>query len=265
MMISTAMPPRRARPFASFASAGCAGLRRVALGLAAVLSVLFAPVAAQDEGADPRPGPVVVELFSSQGCSSCPPADAMLGELATREGVIALALHVDYWDYIGWEDTFADPVFTARQYGYGHAAGSTMVYTPQIVINGIDHVAGYRPMQFMDLLAAHREVVHPVGVEAEADAETVTVAAIWRGPGAPPAMVVQLVTVSPEETVDIRNGENAGRVVKYHNVARSLEVLAEWDGQRPFRAELPPTGPLSFAVIVQQVGSGPILGAAWVE
>src|SRR6056297_1329329 len=97
---------------------------------AAALASFTAPALADD--------PVVVELFTSQGCSSCPPADAMLGELAERDDVIPLALHVDYWDYIGWADIFADPAYTRRQKGYAHATGQRMVYTPQMVIDGQD-------------------------------------------------------------------------------------------------------------------------------
>jgi hypothetical protein len=88
------------------------------------------------------PAPMVVELFTSQGCSSCPPADAFLGELAQREDVIALAFHVDYWDYIGWKDKFADPLFTTRQRAYAEAQGSSMVYTPQMIVAGAIDVVG---------------------------------------------------------------------------------------------------------------------------
>ena len=113
---------------------------------AAALSImsLGLPGAAQDS-------PVVVELFTSQGCAACPPADALLGELARHEDVIALALHVDYWDYIGWEDVFARPEFTQRQHAYGHAAGSTVVYTPQMIVGGQERVVGVRPMAVADL------------------------------------------------------------------------------------------------------------------
>jgi hypothetical protein len=110
-------------------------------------------------------GPVVVELFTSQGCSACPPADMMMADLAARDDVIALSLHVDYWNYLGWEDTFSQAVFTERQYGYGRAAGSTVVYTPQIIVGGQDRVMGARAMELADRIAAHRAAPDPVALE----------------------------------------------------------------------------------------------------
>lgn len=102
----------------------------------AAASVVTAPAASADEKT------VVVELFTSQGCSSCPPADALLAELDKSADVIALALHVDYWDYIGWKDSFADPENTERQRGYARAAKARSIFTPQMVIGGVDHVIG---------------------------------------------------------------------------------------------------------------------------
>jgi hypothetical protein len=107
--------------------------------LTACLIILSAPSLAQDR-------PVLVELFTSQGCSSCPPADALLHKLARRDDVVALALHVDYWDYIGWKDTFAKAAHSARQRAYAREAGRRMVYTPQMIINGADHVVIGRPI-----------------------------------------------------------------------------------------------------------------------
>ena len=95
---------------------------------------------------------VVVELFTSQGCSSCPPADALLDRLSSRNNVLALSLHVDYWDYIGWKDKFASPAHTARQQAYARAAGRRSVYTPQMIINGLDDVAGTAPMDVADMI-----------------------------------------------------------------------------------------------------------------
>src|SRR3954454_20934040 len=117
--------------------------RRIAT-IAALSASLFAVGASGDQRVPPTADetPVVVELFTSQGCSSCPPADALLGELSSRKDVLALAFHVDYWDYIGWRDSFAFPQATDRQYSYGHALGLNMVYTPQMVIDGARDAVG---------------------------------------------------------------------------------------------------------------------------
>ena len=207
-------------------------------------------------------GPVVVELFTSQGCSSCPPADALLGELAAREDVIALALHVDYWDYIGWADTFAQAAFTARQRGYGEAAGSTVVYTPQMVVGGRDHVVGFRPMEVADLIALHRAAPDPVALEAARIGGDWRIRAVWDGDGAAPGMVVHVVAYLPLEEVEITRGENAGLSVGYYNIVRDWQVLGEWTGTGAFEAEVAGDAGMPRVVMVQAAGHGAILAAA---
>lgn len=226
------------------------------------IGALLFSLAAAGASAQEGHGPVVVELFTSQGCSSCPPADELLGELAAREDVIALALHVDYWDYIGWQDVFAAPEFTRRQYAYGHAAGSDMVYTPQIIIGGQDRVVGVRPMAVMDLVQAHRAAPDPVVLSVETAGRAYTVEAEARMPPPRPAMVVQLVTYLPHAEVEISRGERAGTVGEHYNVVTSWQVLAEWDGTAPLRLSVTPQDEGPHVVIVQQSGHGPILGAA---
>lgn len=231
---------------------------RVAAGLIALgLGGFSMPATAQEVH-----GPVVVELFTSQGCSACPPADALLGELAARDDVIALALHVDYWDYIGWRDTFAQPAFTERQHGYGHAAGSTVVYTPQMIVGGSDRVVGVRPMTISDLVQAHRALPDPVGISVAAEADGFAVE--LRSTGVRPAgrMVVQVVTYSPHNEVHIAHGERAGTVSQHFNVVTSWQVLGEWDGLAPMRFRVIPQQPDPHVVIVQQTDHGPILAAA---
>lgn len=203
--------------------------------------------------------PVVVELYTSQGCSSCPPADAFLAELAQRDDVIALALHVDYWDYIGWKDIFANPLFTARQKAYARAAGSRTVYTPQMVIGGVDHVVGLRPMEVADLIAAHRAAPSPVELGVERREGGFVLRARSAGPD---AMIVQLVRYVPEQTVAIKRGENGGRTLRYTNIVTEWHALAEWDGAAPLEMAVQVQGDLPAVVLVQRRGPGPILAAA---
>jgi hypothetical protein len=225
----------------------------------------FATICALTLGLSTAPaladGPVVVELFTSQGCSACPPADELLGQLAGRDDVIALALHVDYWDYIGWADTFATSAFTARQHAYGQAAGSNVVYTPQMVVGGVDHVVGNRPMDVADALATHRATSDPVSVQADVVTGGWQVRAVWVGDGQAPSMVVQVVTYSPMEEVEIARGENAGLTTQYHNIVRSWQIVSEWSGAAPFEAQVVPSADMPHVVIVQSEGHGPILGA----
>ena len=209
-------------------------------------------------------GPVVVELYTSQGCSSCPPADAMLEELAQRPDVIALALHVDYWDYIGWADDLASPAFTARQQGYAHAAGHATVYTPQMVIGGVDHVVGSRPMQVMDGIQAHAAQPDPVTVELTRGGGSVTVRAASNG-GPSRTALVQLVRYEPLVRRDIRRGENAGRTIRYANVVTSWQELRRWNTAQPLVMQVSAPGAQPVVVIVQDGASGAILGAAQVR
>lgn len=236
------------------------------LPLAALaLMAQTAGTAAQDADTAARHGPVVVELFTSQGCSACPPADAMIADLAGREDVLALSLHVDYWNYLGWEDTFSQADFTERQYGYSHAAHSTVVYTPQLIIGGSHPVMPDRAMEVADYIAAHRAAPDPVVLTVAPAGEGFAVEARWAEAAPAPQMVVQLVAYSPSETVEIKRGENAGRTVEYRNVVMHWQVVAEWSGARVFSAEITPIADLSHAVIVQTAGHGAILGAARLE
>jgi hypothetical protein len=202
--------------------------------------------------------PVVVELFTSQGCSSCPPADELLSRLAEREDVIALALHVDYWDYIGWKDSFALPQFTARQKKYAAAAGRRTIYTPQMIVDGSDHVVGTHPMDVAELIQLHGQ--RETGVTVTLLRSDGDLKARVDGTGAGDA-VVQFVRFSPSETVVVERGENAGRTLHYANVVREWRVVGQWTGSGAQSFDLPKSdGPV--AVIVQGAGFGPILGAA---
>ncbi|SMF11707.1 hypothetical protein SAMN06265365_105270 [Tistlia consotensis] len=208
--------------------------------------------------------PVVVELFTSQGCSSCPPADAILGELAMRGDVLALSLHVDYWDYIGWKDPFASAEMTERQRAYARAMGSRMVYTPQTIVDGREEMVGSRRDAVM--AAIDRAEQGPKGV-------TVTVVGddaiqIGAGEAPPDGAVVWLVTYDHEQTTDIQRGENAGRRISYYNVVRSIERLGHWMGKAlSFPVDCNSLiGPNhGAAILVQANGYGPILGATRIQ
>ncbi len=230
-------------------------MRHFITSLALGLLALTAPVARADS-------PVVVELFTSQGCSACPPADALLSQLADREDVIALALHVDYWDYIGWADTFASGQFTQRQNAYAHAAGQRMIYTPQMIVGGVEHVVGYEPMDVADLIARYRTVDYPVEVTLARGEGGLVLRAVATMALDSPGMVVQVVRYQPRETVEIGRGENAGRTVEYSNIVTEWLQVGEWSGAEPFELQLVDASPLPVVAIVQMAGPGQILGAA---
>jgi hypothetical protein len=225
--------------------------------LASATAFVLSLAAPQTAAAD-----VVIELFTSQGCSSCPPADALLGQLAERDDVIALSLHVDYWDYLGWKDAFAQPAFTARQKRYAAAASSTMIYTPQMVIGGTDHIVGTRGMELSEQINRHKTQTSDVVVGATRDGDMVQIQAAAKSQA---AMVVQLVRFSPKEVVKIQRGENAGRELTYHNVVTSWTVVTQWDGASPLEVAAPAGGDASTVVIIQDGEAGPILAATKVE
>ncbi|MCR9127850.1 MAG: DUF1223 domain-containing protein [Rhodobacteraceae bacterium] len=219
----------------------------LALGLSA------GPVAAQSN-------PVVVELFTSQGCSSCPPADALMAQLASRNDVLPLALHVDYWDYIGWKDEFANPAHTLRQKGYARVAGRRSIYTPQMVINGQDDVVGARSMELGELIMAHKSRPDVIALTARRQDGRLRVQAA-AVPDAAGEMVVQLVRYDDLRETKITRGENAGRQIAYVNVVREMVVLAEWDGREALTLDVPIAGDRRTAVLVQYVDYGAIVGA----
>lgn len=229
------------------------GLVLLALLVGIALSVSIGKARAGDR-------PVVVELFTSQGCSSCPPADRFLYELSHREDLIVMSLHVDYWDYLGWRDVFASPAFTARQRGYARAAGVSTIYTPQVVIQGSDRVAGTRKMEIEARIAAHAMHPEPVALQLERTGAGLRVTAQWYAHGTRPAEVV-LVQMTPRAEVTIEAGENAGRMATYVNIVRAMTRAAVWDGRAPLDLviELPEETP--DLVMIQASGHGPILAA----
>ena len=209
----------------------------------------------------------VVELFTSQGCSSCPPADKVLGELAKNQRVVALSLPVDYWDYLGWRDTLALHAHSMRQKAYADARGDRQVYTPQVVINGVAQAIGSDRGAIMSAIAtaeANRVPAIPVTLKKNGDKIDIVVGA-GTGMRAP----VFLLTVTSETSVAIGRGENRGQTVSYYNAVRTWRRLGEWNGA-PMLVSVPlseMTGSgADGVVVIVQAGSvevpGPIRGAA---
>jgi len=220
--------------------------------LVSLLALALAVLPGAARAADAR-HPVVVELFQSQGCSSCPPANAALIDYANRPDRLALTFAVDYWDRLGWKDTFASPQFTERQYAYAHSLG-TDVYTPQVIVNG--RVAGVGA-SVSDVDAIAREADRGAGPEVTVAQDRTTIAA-----GAAPAggADVWLALFDPRVVeVDIARGENAGRKLPHRNVVRRLVRLGHWSGEAATFA-LPAEAGLQRAVLVQKP-AGPILAA----
>ncbi len=221
------------------------------------------PGAAAQDASATRPA-VVVELFTSQGCSSCPPADALLGELAGRPDVIALSLHVDYWDYIGWKDPFGSPMNTARQRRYAEELGLRYVYTPQMIVDGRINAIGSRRDEVLDAIerAGRQRAGFDLSFMESGGGKVVIPAGTAPENGA----TIWLAVFDRSHETEIKRGENAGRKLRNTNVVRSLERLGTWIGQR---LEIPldlagaaARGRDGCAVIVQQGRNGPVLAAA---
>ncbi len=162
----------------------------------------------------------VVELFTSQGCSSCPPADRILTDYVKRDDVLALSWHVDYWNYLGWQDTFSHADFTLRQKRYAAAMGARNIYTPQAVVNGSGHAVGSRKGDIDALLTGRGASRLTVPISASRAADGLRVTAETAGGDA----TLWIVYYQPEATVAIERGENEGRTIAYHNVVRAVEM-----------------------------------------
>ncbi len=212
----------------------------------------------------------VVELFTSQGCSSCPPADVELGRLTQEGDILALSYHVDYWNYLGWQDTLSDPANSERQNGYARTLGTQSVYTPQAVINGRDHAKGADAAAIRGLLSKFETsgtgLTVDVGLTRKEDMLEVTIA------GAPDGGKAEIVMIYFDKatTVEIKRGENRGKRLTYHHSVRDLEIIGMWTGQE-LRIDLPGTvlgnnPDRGCAVLLQRIdGKGrpaAIIGAA---
>jgi len=225
---------------------------------ATMFASVFTSAFAEEYG---KNNPVVVELYTSQGCSSCPPADALLKKLTLKDNVIPLALHVNYWDYIGWKDMFAVEAHTTRQKGYSARAGARSIYTPQMIVGGVDHVVGFKPMDLAEAMEIRRKADTPVSLELQVNGASIDVRATSERRLRKGADIV-IVRYTPEATVDILRGENAGRRLTYDNIVTKLETVATWDGRSDFTMNFKPEGDEPIVVLVQEPNYGPILAAA---
>ena len=235
-----------------------------ALGVCAIVAIVRPAHATE-----PR---AVVELFTSQGCSSCPPADKIIGELAKDPSVIALSMPIDYWDYLGWKDTLADSRFSARQKAYSQMRGDRDVYTPQVVVNGQTHLIGSDRAAIDGAIdntkKADGVMSVPVTMTLAGKQINVSVAAS-KGPTASHGEV-WICSVAKAVPIAIKRGENRGQEITYYNVVRNLLKVGDWNGSSgswTVPLENISREGIDGAVVFVQDGSrdrpGPMLGAAY--
>jgi hypothetical protein len=234
-------------------------LTLAALGFAALL---------QPAQADPPRA--VVELFTSQGCSSCPPADELLVEYSRQPDIIALSLPVNYWDYLGWKDTLAHVAFTERQKAYAHSRSDRQVFTPQMIVNGKKSCIGSDRAQIEKAIqyTSNGRKTLPVNVTVNEQSGTVTIQVEETPDTAQREAEVWVLPVLRTQTVPIERGENRGKTITYANVVRGLNRLGEWRGGSA-RFEMPletaRKGGDAYVVLLQSTDAarpGVILGAA---
>lgn len=220
---------------------------------ALAVALLWAPGAAAQQRQ-----PVVVELYTSQGCSSCPPADALLARLASRADVVALSLHVDYWDYLGWRDSHALPGNAKRQRAYAAAMGKRMVYTPQMVVQGIAAVVGANVEAVAQAIDAAPRGDAGVALALTTEGDGLRAAATLMRPQ---PVVVTAFWFDPPFSPEITRGENAGDHLRYVNsVTRWRELARLDDGAREWPLEAPAPGG-GVALVAQAPGPGRVLAA----
>jgi hypothetical protein len=207
-------------------------------------------------------GPAVVELYTSQGCSSCPPADAVLGELAQMPNVIALAFHVSYWDNIGWSDRFALPIAVRRQHRYAEVLGVSSVFTPQAVVDGRGSFVGSDKRRILEAMLEPRDSI-PITLQVDLSALTVTIPARSDRSG----YEVNLAAYLPEAQTRVGRGENSGRTLTEFNIVRQFRTLGTWSGREAvFRVPLDaiPADATRVAILLQRAEQGAVAGSATV-
>ncbi len=211
------------------------------------------------QSSSPR-GPAVVELYTSQGCSSCPPADALLGELSQMPSVLALSFHVDYWDSLGWRDRFALPMSRERQRSYVETLGLSSAFTPQVVVDGRSSFVGSDKRRILAAMAESRNTI-PVIVDVARGELTVTVPARQDNE----RYDVNLIAYLPQAATNVGRGENSGRTLREFNIVRQFRLLGVWNGQESvLRAPVDsfPNDATRVAVLLQRLQQGPIVGSA---
>jgi hypothetical protein len=243
------------------------GRRGLLVGGVATVGAVLASGSGPVRAGSAADGPWAAELFTSQGCSSCPPSDAYLGKLARRPDIVALSYHVDYWDYIGWKDPFATRDTTERQRAYARVLKQRYVYTPEMVVDGIGHDTGRDRGAIEALLVqAQRQSLRratPELARAVGGPLTITLAAFdLDGPAD-----VTLMIYDRRHATPVASGENQGRMLENFNVVRSLQVLARWNGAAAnwtIDADRLQPGQ-GAAVIVQRADHGAVLGCNKLE
>ncbi|MHA7775933.1 DUF1223 domain-containing protein [Roseibium sp. M-1] len=238
-----------------------------ALRTALVISAGIAASALPLEGASAQPEKVI-ELFTSQGCSSCPPADKLAERLVKEDAdILTVLMPVDYWDYLGWKDTLASPAHSQRQRAYAARRGDRSVYTPQMVVNGEEHVVGSREGDVRDALT--RAAPFTATVDLKISDMVVQAKVSGSLPASARMATIYFLGIEDEALVDIGRGENAGRKIRYVNVVRNLQPMGMWSGgEETFRmpkSKLMLKGDVRCAVFVQledRDGPGQIIGAA---
>jgi hypothetical protein len=210
--------------------------------------------------------PVIVELFTSQGCSSCPPADAYLQTLLGKPGIIPLSYHVDYWDYLGWRDTLGNADYSQRQYDYASSRGDKNVYTPQTVINGREHFVGSQKSMVSGGIASAQANTAADWIDVSMT-ENKTDVMIEIGAGSASAeATLWLMAYAPAVSVEIKKGENAGNTITYNNVVRKMVPAGMWHGEKASlvlpRSSVIPEDCKGWVALLQTGKVGPVIGAA---
>ncbi|MGO8798137.1 MAG: DUF1223 domain-containing protein [Roseiarcus sp.] len=232
-------------------------LRAGAIVIGALASLSTPALAAGSGGAGPGGVRNVVELFTSQGCSSCPPADRILSRLARDPATLAMSFPVDYWDYIGWKDTLAQPSYTARQKAYASASGKGEVYTPQAIVNGLADAVGsdLEAIEQAERDTQKRGGVLSVPLSIAEREGRIDISVGAAGAGSPQNAGVYLVALASSRTVTVQRGENAGSTLTYSNVVRGMTKVGDWNGAAVnLQADVAQghvDGADSYAVIVQ--------------